>query len=69
MSDKKTESINIHISSEKKARVLVLAELENKSLSEMGEHIIDQYLNEKQRQFELMSKAFGNLQNSKNDQN
>jgi len=61
--EKKTESINIHLSADKKSRVAILAELENKSLSEMGEHIIDLYLNEKQRQYELMSKAFGQIEN------
>ena len=61
--EKKTESINIHLSADKKSRVAILAELENKSLSEMGEHIIDRYLNEKQRQYELMSKAFGQIEN------
>lgn len=61
--EKKTESINIHLSADKKSRVAILAELENKSLSEMGEYIIDLYLNEKQRQYELMSKAFKTQEN------
>ncbi len=63
MGEKKTESINIHLSSDKKSRVVILAELENKSLSEMGEYIIDLYIGEKQRQYELMSKAFKSQEN------
>jgi len=61
--DKKNDQLTIHLASDKKSKISIFAELENKSLSEMGEFIIDLYLAEKNKQFQLMQKAFNNPEN------